>query len=547
MNASADPLVSIVIPVYNGSNYLAEAIESALSQTYSNIEILVINDGSTDDGKTERVAQSYGSRIRYFSKENGGVASALNMGIEKMAGSFFSWLSHDDLFVSEKIVRQMDALAHAASSESICYSNYYVFTDDPADTVPISLKGVPPEHFRYWLTVENVLHGCTLLIPKAAFTTCGTFNTSLRTTQDYDLWFRMAKKFAFVHVPEMLVKARSHAHQDSHKLAGTALKECDALLSGFVAQLGIDELKAGSGQPGAVSYARVAASMRSRGFVEAGLVATKLCIKHLSGESPYTKVLALFVLTRGALMQYITKPIKGLIPPSVRSTIRQWLAGGTKKGPPGAETVRGMGLKEKFSEVYDKNIFRGSKSRSGEGSDLVQTAVIRREMPRLLRELGIKTLLDAPCGDWYWMRHMDLPVDRYIGADIVEALVAKNREEFGSEKIGFECIDLAEGELPKADLIFSRDCLVHLSFADALKIIANFKRSGATYLLTTTFTARTSNEDLGTGFWRPLNKQLSPFNFPAPMLLINEECTEGLNMFTDKCLGLWKLQDINLQ
>ena len=105
-------------------------------------------------------------------------------------------------------------------------------------------------------------------------------------------------------------------------------------------------------------------------------------------------------------------------------------------------------------------------------------------------------------------------------------------------------MNLAESELPKVDLIFSRDCLVHLSFKDALKIIENFKRSGSKYLLTTTFKGRTKNEDLGTGFWRPLNKQLAPFNFPEPIHLINEGCSEEGNMFEDKCLGLWLLQDI---
>ena len=95
---SNDPLVSIVIPVYNGADYLSECIDSALAQTYSNIEILVINDGSVDDGATEAVAQSYGDRIRYFRKENGGVSSALNLGIQHMRGDYFSWLSHDDRY-----------------------------------------------------------------------------------------------------------------------------------------------------------------------------------------------------------------------------------------------------------------------------------------------------------------------------------------------------------------------------------------------------------------------------------------------------------------
>ena len=92
-----DPKVSIIIPVYNGANYVSEAIDSALAQTYKNIEIIVVNDGSSDDGATEKIAKSYGDRIRYFAKENGGVSSALNFGIRQMTGEWFSWLSHDDL------------------------------------------------------------------------------------------------------------------------------------------------------------------------------------------------------------------------------------------------------------------------------------------------------------------------------------------------------------------------------------------------------------------------------------------------------------------
>ena len=104
------PLVSIIIPVYNGANFLAQAIDSALSQTYDNIEILVINDGSTDNGATEQIALSYGNKVRYFNKRNGGVSSALNLGIEKMQGEYFSWLSHDDLYEPEKIKKQIEVL-----------------------------------------------------------------------------------------------------------------------------------------------------------------------------------------------------------------------------------------------------------------------------------------------------------------------------------------------------------------------------------------------------------------------------------------------------
>ena len=102
-----NPLVSIIIPVYNGSNYLEESINSALGQTYNEIEVLVINDGSNDNDLTHNIAVSYQKKIRYFRKQNGGVASALNFGISKMEGDYFSWLSHDDIYKPEKIEKQI--------------------------------------------------------------------------------------------------------------------------------------------------------------------------------------------------------------------------------------------------------------------------------------------------------------------------------------------------------------------------------------------------------------------------------------------------------
>ena len=102
------PLVSIVIPVYNGANFLREAIDSALAQTWPHCEILVVNDGSTDNGATEDISLSYRARIRYFRKENGGVASALNLGIREMRGDFFSWLSHDDVYLPDKCRNQVE-------------------------------------------------------------------------------------------------------------------------------------------------------------------------------------------------------------------------------------------------------------------------------------------------------------------------------------------------------------------------------------------------------------------------------------------------------
>jgi hypothetical protein len=202
-------------------------------------------------------------------------------------------------------------------------------------------------------------------------------------------------------------------------------------------------------------------------------------------------------------------------------------------------------LRDKFSRIYVNNVFGGTKSRSGEGSDMVQTATIRRELPKLVHELGIKRFLDAPCGDWFWMKETELDVADYIGVDIVGKIVEINGIQYGGPSRKFLCLNLAEDPLPQSDLIFCRDCLVHLNFHDIRRVISNFRRSRSTYLLTTTFTGRRKNVDLvGKDVWRTLNLQAAPFNFPSPLRLINEGCTEANERYADKCLGLWRLEDL---
>ncbi len=543
------PKVSIVIPVYNGSDYLGEAIDSALTQTYPNIEILIVNDGSNDGGATERIARSYGDKVRYVSKDNGGVASALNLAIREMKGDYFSWLSHDDLYLPQKVERQMEIVRARADGRTVVYSNYATFAGSGGVSVPVSLKRIEPEQFRYWITVENVLHGCTLLIPKEAFSECGTFQETLRTTQDYDLWFRIAGKYSFVLLPEVLVHARSHSGQGSIKMAEVVLDECNALLSGFVDNLAPKELIDGSGNAPAVAYALIARNLWNRGFNRAGRQAAFRSLGSAARASLSSQIAAVSTLLKAGTADrawdaaaYVANRT---LPAPVRKILRRILnAVRTRLSRSPVDAVNRLGLKNKFSEVYARNIFGGSESRSGAGSDLVQTEIIRHAIPRVLREYGIHSMLDAPCGDWFWMRKVDLGIERYVGTDIVHALIERNKAQFGREGVSFTCLDLSKDKLPRVDLIFSRDCLVHLSFGDALRILNNFKASGAKYLLTTTFPGRSSNADLGGGFWRPLNMELAPFNFPSPVELINEGCTEGDNLFTDKSLGLWRLEDI---
>jgi hypothetical protein len=177
--------------------------------------------------------------------------------------------------------------------------------------------------------------------------------------------------------------------------------------------------------------------------------------------------------------------------------------------------IRSVFTKLYYEPVADRD------SLSGSGSDLIQTAVIARELPRVVGELGIETMLDAPCGDFYWMRHVKLNLTKYVGVDVIRELVMRNAERFGGNGKLFMCLDVTTDKLPQVDLIFSRDMTVHLSTNDAIAALRNF-----------------------TGEWRPLNLQRAPFNFPEPLRLINERCTEEGDRYADKSLGLWRLSDL---
>lgn len=200
-------------------------------------------------------------------------------------------------------------------------------------------------------------------------------------------------------------------------------------------------------------------------------------------------------------------------------------------------------MAERFQRIYDSNLW-GSDSRSGLGSELDETERLRIAIPALLHSLGAKSLLDIPCGDFRWMSKADLEGIDYTGADIVPALVEQNQRAYGSESRHFVRLDLTRDMLPTADVVLCRDCLVHLSFEHVHAAIKNIKRSGAKYLLTTTFPLHESNTDIPDGDWRLLNFEKAPFSFPAPLHVIEEGCREGDGSYADKSLGLWVVADL---
>jgi SAM-dependent methyltransferase len=235
------------------------------------------------------------------------------------------------------------------------------------------------------------------------------------------------------------------------------------------------------------------------------------------------------VTTRQRVKEYVKAHAPALVPLVRFGKLMMW---------------RLLPMRARFQHMYRHGKW-GSRERSssGTGSNLEQTWAVRERLPALLRELGVRTLLDIPCGDFYWMTEVDLGGVEYLGADIVPEVIAANRERYGGA-LGrrFVTLDITRDPLPRADLILCRDCLVHLANREARHALENIKRSGSTYLLATTFTSRPENPDVVTGFWRPLNLELPPFALPKPLLTINENCPEI--DFPDKSLGLWRIESL---
>ena len=234
MEKSYLPLVSIVIPVYNGANYVGEAIESALAQTYEKIEVIVINDGSNDNEETEKVISKYIGKIRYIKKENGGSSSALNCGIDNMTGEWFSWLSHDDLYEPMKIQMQVECINQLNLTEKDLYKHFFFTASELIDSEGkvIRRRNFKREQLlasrinqmvgnQYIIAEQSKynFHGCGCLIHRKAFEEVGRFNESLRLLNDLDMWYRLyTGGFRLHYVPNVLVKGRVHEKQVSHSI-----------------------------------------------------------------------------------------------------------------------------------------------------------------------------------------------------------------------------------------------------------------------------------------------------------------------------------------
>jgi hypothetical protein len=198
--------------------------------------------------------------------------------------------------------------------------------------------------------------------------------------------------------------------------------------------------------------------------------------------------------------------------------------------------LNGRSAEDIFSEIYATNAWRSEESKSGCGSTLEATAELRQVLPQLLRDLGIEVLIDAPCGDFNWMRHVDLPVRQYIGGEIVPALVDQLNAQYANDTRRFMLLDLTKNALPPGDALFCRDLFLHLSFADIERVKQNFLQSECQYLIASTYPNVRTQFDILTGEARSVNLLSAPLNWPEPIRLINDRAGEHL----DRRMGVWR-------
>lgn len=188
-----------------------------------------------------------------------------------------------------------------------------------------------------------------------------------------------------------------------------------------------------------------------------------------------------------------------------------------------------------FNRIHGANAWGDSESRSGGGSNLEATAHIRRELPRLLRELNVRVLLDAPCGDFHWMKDVADSLDVYHGVDIVPDLITLTAARFGASRRRFHVADITTDRLPDADAILCRDCFIHLPTRLIRRTLNNFKSTGAGYLLLTDDDSVHSYHDIPVGSFRPINFRKPPFSFPRPLRSLRDG---------DRLMNVWRLQDL---
>ena len=198
----------------------------------------------------------------------------------------------------------------------------------------------------------------------------------------------------------------------------------------------------------------------------------------------------------------------------------------------------------RFSRIYKQHWWGGvgSESASGRGSSLEATDKVRRGLPDLLKQLECNKMLDLGCGDFNWMRHVDLDV-AYLGGDVVPDVIRENQARYSNERVNFIVLDGIRDPIPDdVDVILCREVLFHLSFRHALALLKNIYRSNAKFLIATQIDTGIPNVDVHTGGFRPIDLTCAPFDFPAPLRCIPDDAISE-----NRSLAVWRVADFPLR
>lgn len=208
MTFMAAPLISVVIPNYNYGCYLPQAIDSALEQSYPNIEVIVVDDGSTDD--SEAVLRRYGKRVRWFQQRHQGVSAARNCGIQESRGEFVAFLDADDMWRPAKLERQVELLRNPAVGMVYCGVQHINASGQPLGTNVSGRRGRVLKELALLRAPGVPVGGSSVLVRKECFERTGCFDVALSTSADWDMCRRIACHYEIEIVREPLVLYRLH-------------------------------------------------------------------------------------------------------------------------------------------------------------------------------------------------------------------------------------------------------------------------------------------------------------------------------------------------
>jgi glycosyltransferase involved in cell wall biosynthesis len=219
--AASKPTVSVVIPTYNCEAYIAETLESVLGQTFTDLELIVVDDGSTD--RTREIVASFGTSVRLLSQANSGVCVARNYGIREAAGRYLCLMDHDDYWYPDKLALQVEQMEQHPEI-GLVYSSFIwwhpdekgVFPD-PDSFAPASFPTGVDEEFSGWIYHLLILD-CWILtssemIRAEVFDKCGAYNESLPYSEDWDLWLRISRQYRIIKLNKSLTLYRQHPKQ----------------------------------------------------------------------------------------------------------------------------------------------------------------------------------------------------------------------------------------------------------------------------------------------------------------------------------------------